>query len=138
MFEQIDVGISLRHAYDMYMESTAETLLEWMADICQCHVGGDPDLTTNIMTQVLKEERHPVSPHHRIAPDLRRLNRPSQRAGKGYQQRVKNRLDWLWHLDTRFWKRPKLLLRQIYSKIATIHPTSREYLSELIEHIVWS
>ena len=137
MFQQIDVPVSLRHAYDMYRESAASTILEWLADICECHVGGDPDLTTKIMSQVLREDRHQNSGGHRVAPDLRRLLKASE--GKPDQPRSRIRLDWMWHIDNRLWKQPKLLTKAIYAKMMTVHPSNMEFmrkshhqLSELI------
>jgi len=119
MFQQIDVPVLLRHAHDTYQECVATTLLEWLADICACHVAGDPDLTTKIMIQVLREDKF-ENAKTRIAPDLRRMLR--EHDNSEYKFRLRMRLDWIWHIDSRLWKQPKMLTKSIYGKMMTVHP----------------
>jgi hypothetical protein len=126
MFQQIDVPVSLRHSYDSYQESVASTLLDWVTDICDCHVAGDPDLTTQIMAQVLREDKF-ARANSRIAPDLRRMLRNTDDA----RTRVWSRLDWMWIIDSRLWKQPKLTTKALYAKMMTVHPLNMRYMGEL-------
>ena len=125
MFQQIDVPVSLRHAYDTYQESVASTLLDWVTDICDCHVAGDPDLTTQIMAQVLREDKF-ARASSRIAPDLRRMLRDTDDA----RTRVWSRLDWMWIIDNRLWKQAKLTTKALYAKMMTVHPLNMRYMGE--------
>lgn len=127
MFQQIDVPVSLRHAQDTYQECVASTMLEWLADICDSHVAGDPDLTTKIMIQVLREDKFENAYTH-IAPDLRRMLRDKDH-GRG-QSASRMRLDWMWHIDSRFWKQPKLRTKFIYAKMMTVHPFGMQLIGE--------
>lgn len=125
MFQQIDVPVSLRHAYDTYQESVASTIIEWLVDICECHVSGDPDLTTQIMAQVLREDKYP-HPSGRIAPDLRRMLRDTDNA----RPRTWSRLDWMWLIDSRLWRQPKERTRGLYAKMMTVHPLNTRFMGE--------
>jgi E3 ubiquitin-protein ligase UBR1 len=127
MFQQIDVPVSLRHAHDTYQESVASTLLEWLADICACHVAGDPDLTTQIMAQVLREEMVPA-PNSHIAADLKHkmldLAEPEP----------VSRLEWMFVIDSRLWNQPKMLVKQIYAKMMTVHPLNMQLIGKPTHH----
>jgi E3 ubiquitin-protein ligase UBR1 len=143
MLQQIDVQVTLRHAYDAYREDMAATLIEWISDICECHVAGDPDLTTNVLAAVLQETRttdSQVAPDLQLAehgvyeyPDGSRGREPHRESLPGRQTTAPTtlRLDWLWLTDNRLWKRPKLQMRAIYSRVMYIHPSCLEFASEL-------
>jgi hypothetical protein len=101
-----------------------------MTDLCECHVNGDPDLTTKIMTQVLREEKftNPAGLSH-IAPDLRRLVRDPE------QPSTRMRIDWMWLIDSRLWKQAKLLTRTIYAKMMTIHPYTMHLMGRSLARV---
>lgn len=141
--KQIDLHVTLRHAYDSFMEETAATMLDWIADICQCDVAGDPDLTTKILAQVLREDRNDdiqsiiMSPdlniaQHGLSENTEHALRPGHHVR--YTPPMTVRLDWLWQLDDRLWKKPRWQTKIIYSRLATIHPEYYQYMSESNGH----
>lgn len=140
--QQIDVQTTLRHSLDACLEDVAATLIEWLSDICECHVAGDPDLTTNVLAYVLQEERSEISPI--VGPDLDYVQcgiyaRRDGSLGRndstdGIKEReimppTELRLDWLFHVDNRLWKRPKLQMRMLYSRVMNVHPSCLEFMS---------
>lgn len=110
MFQQIDLGVTLRAAADTFKEEVAGMLISWLEDMCNCAICGDEDVFKRIVAQALKEPRVVKGgPGTGLPPDLRNLE--DSRTTVWYDTR---RIDWLMQLDARLWKRAKWELRSIY------------------------
>ncbi|BEI86836.1 hypothetical protein CcaverHIS002_0701820 [Cutaneotrichosporon cavernicola] len=92
MLQQIDIGVTMHHAYDVYREDVAGLLIQWLSDMCKTTICGEEDLTL-------------ARP---LAPDLADLEANGSKV---------KRFDWLMRLDVRLWKRAKWQLREIYAGI---------------------
>jgi len=110
MFQQIDLGVTLRSAADTFKEEVAGMLIGWLADMCQSTIGGDEDTFKRLVAQSLLEPRPIKNGGGTPVPsDLRALHERSM------MRKDVMRIDWLFQLDARLWKKAKWDLRSIYS-----------------------
>ncbi|KAL7423887.1 E3 ubiquitin-protein ligase ubr1 [Cryptotrichosporon argae] len=114
MFQQIDLGVTLRPAVDTFREEAAGTVLAWLADMSRTAIAGDDAVFTRLLMRALGEPRTiPSAPGLPIPSDLADLGPDA------------NRIDWLLRLDVRMWKAAKWDMRQIYSRGYTLDAASR-------------
>lgn len=123
MFQQIDMPVSIRHAYDVYMEEAVGVILSMLSDICDSHVNGDPDMFSNLLAAILDAEK-PVWYETVLDRDL--MFRGSPFCADPVVRAI--RLDWLYVLDSRLCKLSKIHLRQIYARIYTVNPGIQDLL----------
>lgn len=127
MFQQIDMLVSLRHAYDAFMEDTAGVIISILHDLCESRVAGDPDMMSLIFSSVLAETKTlDETAKTRLPPDVYFRDSPVQVE----QPRRTLKLDWMLILDGRLWKSAKFEMRQIYSKIYTANPAIQDLLGK--------
>lgn len=119
MFQQVDMWVSLRHAFDAFREDMAAVIIAFLADLCDCHMDGDPDMIPMILAAAMEEPR-PTHDRH-LAPDVR-----FHRTGRTSDPPM--RLDWLLLLDNRLWKKPKLDMRTIYARLFSVNAGVRDLL----------
>lgn len=112
MLQQIDIGVTLRSAADVYKEEVVGLCLQWLSDMCKVTICGEEDLFRRYVAMALFEPRaqSTVWEGSPLAPDLAHLER-------GIGGGEARRFDWLMRLDVRLWKRAKWQLREIYSGI---------------------
>lgn len=122
MFQQIDMGVLLRCAYDVFKEEEAATIMAWLSDMCDSHICGDPNAFKRILVRILCENSTKAARVH-LAADLLDLQTATM-VGQG------TRLDWLMRLDVRMWKRAKLSMRQIYASLFTLGGEAKEEIGE--------
>jgi E3 ubiquitin-protein ligase UBR1 len=121
MLQQIDIGVTLRHARDVYNEEIVALLIQWLSDMCKVHVNGQGDVIRDIVARAIfspRENRRPPfdnSGATSLELDLRDLEYK-----QGFEQPW--RFDWLMRLDVRLWRRAKWQLREIYSGIFVLGP----------------
>jgi len=118
MLQQIDIGVTLRNAADVYKEEVVALLLQWLSDMCKVVVCGEDDLVRKYVAMALFQPRHmlpSMSEGTPLAPDLADLD-----VGPDRTQPL--RFDWLMRLDVRLWRRAKWQLREIYSGIFVLGP----------------
>jgi E3 ubiquitin-protein ligase UBR1 len=113
MFQQIDLGVLLRPAYDVFKEEQAGAIIAWLCDMCSSHICGDPDAFKRILARALCEAPLHVFPRNAIAGDLSGLQIGNSHTN--FHDVV--RLDWLMRLDVRMWKKAKWHMRQIYASL---------------------
>jgi E3 ubiquitin-protein ligase UBR1 len=108
---QIDLGVTIRRAFDTFREQVAAVIIEWLLDLTRCKLGTD----TLILREIISAEL--LSPRKKDSSSLT----SNQEATKVYNE-VDNpaRLDWLFLYHTRLWKKPRLNLKQIYVSILTL------------------
>lgn len=125
MFQQIDIAVVLRPAYDVFREEMVSALINWLSDMSQCYVGSDRDLPCRLIWRALNEPRQGggMTIGTGLPPDLADLNRSKAK-----------RLDWLLMEDPRLWKKPKWDLRSIYSRLYCVDWNIRKNLAVRIAH----
>jgi E3 ubiquitin-protein ligase UBR1 len=105
----IDLGVTIRRAYDTFREQVAAVVIEWLLDLTRSRLGTD--------TLVLREI---------IAAELLSPRRRDNGSFIAHASRVMSdirdptRLDWMFLYHTRLWKRPRLSLKEIYASILTL------------------
>ncbi|KAE9403494.1 hypothetical protein BT96DRAFT_917440 [Gymnopus androsaceus JB14] len=109
---QIDLGVTMRRAYDTFREQVVSVIIEWLLDLTQSRLGTD--------TLVLREI---------IAEELMSARKRDTHSSYGYNSQglhtladVPNptRLDHLFLSHTRLWKKPRLSLKEIYTSVLTV------------------
>ncbi|KAK4688583.1 hypothetical protein P7C73_g1533, partial [Tremellales sp. Uapishka_1] len=119
MFQQIDLGVSLRLSADAFKEEIVGTLIDWLSDLCDSTVGNDQEYVSRLVAKALLEPRVGTTMRGgttaTIADDLSDLQ--YDRGMIGHQAR---RIDWMFQLDVRLWKKPKFQMRQIFTTIFTL------------------
>ncbi|KAH7103274.1 hypothetical protein BKA62DRAFT_636830 [Auriculariales sp. MPI-PUGE-AT-0066] len=111
LIANIDMGVTVRRAYDTFREEMAALIIEWLLDLMRCHVVGDPLLLRELVAAELLQPRQKDTKSLQLVPEAARLF-----------QEVENlaRVDWLFIYHTRLWKRPRLHLKQMYAAILAI------------------
>lgn len=118
MLQQIDIGVTLRNAADVYREEVVGLLLQWLSDMCKVTIGGEEDLVRRYVAMALFQPRSlkaSISEGTPLAPDLADFELVPEHAQP-------LRFDWLMRLDVRLWRRAKWQLREIYSGIFVLSP----------------
>ncbi|KAL0063833.1 E3 ubiquitin-protein ligase ubr1 [Marasmius tenuissimus] len=108
---QIDLGVTIRRAYDTFREQVASVIIEWLVDLTQCRLGTD----TLILREIIAEEM--LSARKR---DNATASYNAQALLTIPDVREPTRLDYLFLSHTRLWKKPRLSLKEIYTAILTL------------------
>ncbi|PSR82970.1 hypothetical protein PHLCEN_2v5940 [Hermanssonia centrifuga] len=106
---QIDLGVTIRRAYDTFREQVTSVIIEWLLDLTRSRMASD--------TLCLREV---------IASEL--LSQRKQTYGRGFTNSHEfvadlvdpARLDWLLLYHTRLWKKPRLNLKEVYASLLTL------------------
>ncbi|KIK56391.1 hypothetical protein GYMLUDRAFT_1016120 [Collybiopsis luxurians FD-317 M1] len=109
---QIDLGVTIRRAYDTFREQVVAVIIEWLLDLTQARLGTD----TLVLREVIAEEL--LSPRKRESQSSYGFN--SQGLHSLTDVSNPTRLDHLFLSHTRLWKKPRLSLKEIYTSILTI------------------
>lgn len=112
---KIDLGVTVRRAYDTFREQVAAVLIEWLLDLTKSRIDSD----TLTMREVIATEL--LSPRRK---DVHTLLQNAECARVLQEIRNPDRLDWLFLYHTRLWKKPRLSLKEIYVSVLTL---SSEY-----------
>ncbi|KAF8880925.1 hypothetical protein CPB84DRAFT_1687402 [Gymnopilus junonius] len=109
---QIDLGVTIRRAYDTFCEQIVGVIIEWLLDLSRSRLGTD----TLIIREALAAEL--LSPRKRDS-FTKHLTPPSALSLEG---EIPNptRIDTLLLYHTRLWKRPRLSLKEIYASVISI------------------
>ncbi|KAG7090500.1 hypothetical protein E1B28_009613 [Marasmius oreades] len=108
---QIDLGVTIRRAYDTFREQVASVIIEWLVDLTQSRLGTD----TLILREIIAEEM--LSPRRR---ENASYPHNAQTLLALHDIRDPTRLDCLFLSHTRLWKKPRLSLKEIYTAILTL------------------
>jgi E3 ubiquitin-protein ligase UBR1 len=106
---QIDLGVTIRRAYDTFREQVAAVLVEWLLDLTRARLSTD----TLVLRELIAAEL--LSPRKRESP-------PYNAQANAFMDDISNptRLDWMLLYHTRLWKRPRLSLKEVLSSILTL------------------
>lgn len=108
---QIDLGVTIRRAYDTFREQVVEVIIEWLLDLTRSRLGAD----TLVLREVIAAEL--LSPRKR---DVGAYN-PNVRI-EGYLPGVTKmtRLDTMFLYHTRLWKKTRLSVKEIYASAISL------------------
>ncbi|KAG9126257.1 hypothetical protein FRC07_004223, partial [Ceratobasidium sp. 392] len=107
----IDIGVTVRRAYDTFREQVAAVILEWLLDLTSARIGTDGVVLREIIATELFAPRKKDSSSLASSPDASRVYA---------ELKDPARIDWLFLYHTRLWKRPRLHLKQIYVSVLTL------------------
>lgn len=108
---KIELGVTIRRAYDTFREQVACVIVEWLLDLTRSRLGTDTLIIKEIIAAELLSPRRQENPF---------FNSGSQIPNLGADQA---RIDWLFVYHTRLWKKPRIHLKAIYASILTLsHP----------------
>ncbi|KAG9039114.1 hypothetical protein FRB95_012825 [Tulasnella sp. JGI-2019a] len=112
----VDMGVTVRRAYDTFREEVSAVIIEWLMDLMQCRLLND----TIILREVVAAEVY--SPRKKDSSSLT----SNQEATKVLAE-IKDaaRLDWLFLYHTRLWKRVRLNLKRVIVSMLTINHEHR-------------
>lgn len=108
---QVDLGVTIRRAYDTFREQVGAVIIEWLLDLTRSRLGTD----TLILREVIAAEL--LSPRRRDGGSFV----PNPQASNPLQD-VPNptRLDSMFLYHTRLWKKPRLSLKEIYAAVISL------------------
>ncbi|ESK86483.1 hypothetical protein Moror_9888 [Moniliophthora roreri MCA 2997] len=107
---QIDLGVTIRRAYDTFREQVASVIIEWLVDLTQCRLGTDTVILREIIAEELLSKRKRDNTSAYNAQGLHSLP----------DIRDPARIDSLFLSHTRLWKKPRLSLKEIYTAVLTL------------------
>lgn len=113
MFEQIDIGVTLRQLADVIREDIAGVMMAWIADLCASTFGGVPNGLGLHLGEVLRRER--VSRHPFEGTAL-----PGDFEDLEWDQGAARWL-WLFRMDINLWKEAKWHMRSCYGTIYALN-----------------
>ncbi|EIW86012.1 hypothetical protein CONPUDRAFT_94286 [Coniophora puteana RWD-64-598 SS2] len=109
---KIELGVTVRRAYDTFREQVAVVLIEWLLDLTKARMSGDALIISEILVSELlsprKREGSMFSGSNPLPEFMADVNSPC-------------RIDWLFLYHTRLWKKPRINLKEMYASILTIN-----------------
>jgi len=109
----IDLGVTIRRAYDTFREQVTAVIIEWLLDLTRSRLGTD----TLVLREIIAAEL--LAPRRR---DSGSLNALATQAISDIRDH--SRLNWMFLYHTKLWKKPRLSLKEIYASVLTL---SREH-----------
>ncbi|PFH47196.1 hypothetical protein AMATHDRAFT_152756 [Amanita thiersii Skay4041] len=107
----IDLGVTVRRAYDTFREQVAEVIIEWLLDLSQCRMSMDTLILREVIAvELLSPRKRESNPYSQSAIALKEISEPT-------------RLDYMFIYHTRLWKKPRLSCKELYASIIALsHP----------------
>lgn len=109
---QIDLGVTIRRAYDTFREQVVDVIIEWLLDLTRSRLGTD----TLILREVIAAEL--LSTRRRDTGAFSVTGQPM--LGSVVDVPNATRLDSMFLYHTRLWKKPRLSIKEIYSSITLL------------------
>ncbi|KAJ6608860.1 hypothetical protein B0H10DRAFT_2166482 [Mycena sp. CBHHK59/15] len=98
---QIDLGVTMRRAYDTFREQVVAVIIEWLLDLTRSRLGTDTLILREILAKELLSPARTKLLHHAEIPN-------------------RTRLDCLFLDHTKLWKKPRLSLKETYASILSL------------------
>jgi len=111
IINQIDLGVTIRRAYDTFREQVVAVIIEWLLDLTRSRLGSD----TLILREVIAAEL--LSPRRR---DNSTYSSNPQMIDVAKGVHNPTRLDWMFLFHSRLWKKPRLSLKEIYAVVLNL------------------
>ncbi|EGN92926.1 hypothetical protein SERLA73DRAFT_163768 [Serpula lacrymans var. lacrymans S7.3] len=110
-FSTIEIGVTVRRAYDTFREQIVVVLIEWLVDLTRSRLGADILVIREVIASEMLSPRKRENNFFSSSPQL-----PNVVAD------IPNpcRLDWLFLYHPRLWKKPRLTLKEIYASLLTL------------------
>ncbi|KAG6853526.1 hypothetical protein C0991_003446 [Blastosporella zonata] len=119
---QIDLGVTIRRAYDTFREQVSEVIIEWLLDLTRSRLGTDYMILREVIAAELMSPRRKDSGSYNVSAQailsLKEIPNPA-------------RLDALFLYHTRLWKKPRLSAKEIYASVISL---SSEHKLSLAGH----
>ena len=108
-FSQIDLGVTVRRAYDTFREQISVVIIEWILDLTRSRLCTDTHIMREVIASQLLTPRKPstLNPNPEAQKVLSEVESPV-------------RLDYMFLYHTRLWKRPRLNLKEVYASILSL------------------
>jgi E3 ubiquitin-protein ligase UBR1 len=111
---KIELGVTIRRAYDTFREQVACVIIEWLLDLTRSRLGADTLIIKEIIAAELLSPRRRENTYFTSGPQI-----PDLVADLAHPCRI----DWLFVYHTRLWKKPRIHLKAIYASILILsHP----------------
>lgn len=111
---KIELGVTIRRAYDTFREQVACVIIEWLLDLTRSRLGADTLIIKEIIAAELLSPRRRENTVFTSGPQIPDLAADLARPC---------RIDWLFVYHTRLWKKPRIHLKAIYASILILsHP----------------
>ena len=108
VLNNIDLGVTVRRAYDTFREQMSEVIIDWLLDLSRCRLSTDALVIREfITTELLSPRKREASLHTQSAAALKELTETT-------------RLDYLLIYHTRLWKKPRLSIKELYGSILAL------------------
>lgn len=120
---QIDLGVTIRRAYDTFREQVVAVIIEWLLDLSRSRLGTD----TLILREVISSEL--LAPRRRENNAFYSSHIQSLRMVSDIPD--PKRIDWMFLYHTRLWKKPRLSLKEIYASVLTLSRDHKLVVGEL-------
>ena len=109
---QIDLGVTIRRAYDTFCEQVVGVIIDWLLDLSRSRLGTDTIVIREMIAAELLTPRKRDSFTKHLTPTTA-LNLDGEIVNP-------TRIDTLLLYHTRLWKRPRLSLKQVYASVISI------------------
>jgi len=109
---QIDLGVSIRRAYDTFCEQIVGVIIEWLLDLTRSRLGSDTIMIREALAAELLIPRKRDSFTKHLTPPCA-LNLDGDIPNS-------TRIDTLLLYYTRVWKRPRLSLKELYASVISV------------------
>jgi E3 ubiquitin-protein ligase UBR1 len=111
-FAQVDLGVTVRRAYDTFREQMACVIIEWLLDLTRARVLSDTLVLRELITnELLSPRRTKESNTYASLQQISKVLPDDPDAA---------RIDWLFMYHTKLWKKPRLNLKEIYASILSL------------------
>ncbi|TDL22308.1 hypothetical protein BD410DRAFT_256866 [Rickenella mellea] len=108
---QMDLGVTVRRAYDTFREQTSSVIIEWLLDLTRSRIGLDTLILREVAAaQLLLPRRKDISSVLSSQDSTKVVSEMKDPA----------RLDWMFLYHTRLWKKPRMSLKEIYVSVLTL------------------
>ncbi|GBE78568.1 hypothetical protein SCP_0114570 [Sparassis crispa] len=106
---QIDLGVTVRRAYDTFREQVAAVIIEWLLDLTRSRLGSDALVMREVIASELLSTRrnYALLSQQDVGKLLAGVHDPS-------------RIDWFFLYHHKLWKKPRLNLKEIYASILSL------------------
>ncbi|KAI0802993.1 hypothetical protein BC629DRAFT_1490697 [Irpex lacteus] len=119
---QIDLGVTIRRAYDTFREQVSAVIIEWLLDLARCRLGSDSLVIREVIASELLSPRKQTYSRGFTdsSPIVADISDPA-------------RLDWLLLYHTKLWKKPRLDLKEVYASLLIL---SHDHKLAIASHFV--
>jgi len=128
IISKIELGVTVRRAYDTFREQVSMVIIEWLVDLTRSRLGTDILVIREAIAAELLSPRRRESNMYGSGPQIPDLSTD-----------VPNpcRVDWLFLYHTRLWKKPRMCLKEMYASTLTLSHSHKIAIGKK-HHNQWS